>query len=121
MNTTVTVLGASPKADRYSNKAVLLLKDKQYKVIPVNPAHEEIEGIKAVRQLEDISTPVDTLTIYLGPKHILPLIPAIIELNPGRVILNPGTESTELMEALDKAQIPYLQACTLVMLNTNQF
>jgi len=45
----------------------------------------------------------------------------IISLKPGRVIFNPGTENPELMERLDAANIPYLQACTLVMLRAGQF
>jgi hypothetical protein len=42
-------------------------------------------------------------------------------MKPGRVIFNPGTENPELMEMLDAAGIPYLEACTLVMLRAGQF
>ena len=34
-NKTVVVLGASPKPERYSNQAVVMLKDHGYEVIPV--------------------------------------------------------------------------------------
>jgi hypothetical protein len=46
---------------------------------------------------------------------------AILALKPGRVILNPGTESPDLEQALSDAGIPWLHACTLVMLRTGQF
>ena len=42
---TVAVVGASPKPDRYSNKAVNLLKVNGYNVIPVHPAVKEVNGI----------------------------------------------------------------------------
>ncbi|PKN32809.1 MAG: CoA-binding protein, partial [Deltaproteobacteria bacterium HGW-Deltaproteobacteria-20] len=46
---------------------------------------------------------------------------AILALRPGRVILNPGTESAALEQALTEAGIPWAHACTLVMLRTGQF
>jgi hypothetical protein len=49
------------------------------------------------------------------------MIEDILELKPGRVICNPGTESKELQEKLDAAGIPWLEACTLVMLRLGNF
>jgi uncharacterized protein len=43
MNKNVVVLGASPKEDRYSNKALKLLSEKGYNAISVNPVYKEIE------------------------------------------------------------------------------
>jgi len=118
---TVAVLGASPKPDRYSNKAVRLLKENGYRVIPVNPAVDAIEGLAAVRRLEDITETVHTLTVYLGPERGEQLLDAMIRLKPGRVILNPGTESEAIHSRLEENGIPVLRACTLVMLRTGQF
>ncbi len=118
---TVAVLGASHNPDRYSNMAVRRLRDAGHNVIPVNPALEEIEGFPVAKSLGDIVNPVDTLTLYVGPQRSLPMIDAILRLAPKRVIFNPGTESAELAAALDRANIPHVEACTLVMLQTGQF
>jgi len=118
----VVVLGASPKPERYANKAIKLLKKYGHRVFPVSLAYEEIEGLKNYKTLAEVpEQPVETLTLYLGSKQIEPLIPQIVAFKPGRVILNPGTEDDRLMVALEAAEIPYLQACTLVLLQTNQF
>ena len=117
----VAVLGASPKADRYSNLAIRSLVDHGYTTIPVHPAYEEIEGLPVAARLEAIQDHVDTLTVYVGPRNVFPLIDSIVALRPGRVILNPGTESPELKVRLREAGIPYLEACTLVMLSTGRF
>ena len=106
---TVAVLGASHNPDRYSNMAVRRLRDVGHNVIPV------------AKSLGDIVDPVDTLTLYVGPQRSLPMIDAILRLTPKRVIFNPGTESAELAAALDRANIPHVEACTLVMLQTGQF
>jgi predicted CoA-binding protein len=118
---TVVVLGASNKPDRYSNKAVKLLLKMSYTVIPVHPKLETVEGIAVKHNLSDIQGPVDTLTVYVSPEISKDLLYEIIDLHPKRVILNPGTESPEIIQALEKECIPYHQACTLVLLNTGAF
>lgn len=120
-NSAVVVLGASPKASRYSNMAVRQLKSSGYKVIPVNPGHSQVEGLDTVSKLGDIQEPVHTLTLYLSPVWSERIKDDIISLKPERVIFNPGTESGELKESLRNSGIPYLEACTLVMLSTGQF
>ena len=117
----VAVLGASPKPERYSNQAVCLLLEHGYQVTPVHPKLEQIEGLQVAPTLSDIEQSVDTLSLYVGPKRLSPMIDEILELKPGRVICNPGTESKELQERLDTAGIPWLEACTLVMLRLGNF
>ena len=118
---TVAVLGASANPDRYSNIAVRRLREAGHRVIPVNPALETIERLPVAKSLSDIDEPVDTLTLYVGPQRLGPLIDDILRLAPKRVIFNPGTESADLAAALDRANIPHLEACTLVLLQTGQF
>ena len=117
----VVVLGASPRASRYSNMAVRQLKSNGYKVIPVNPGHSSVEGLDTVSRLSEIKDPVHTLTLYLSPVWSERIEDDIINLKPERVIFNPGTESHKLRESLNNSGIPYLEACTLVMLSTGQF
>ena len=118
---TVAVLGASNNQERYSNMAVRRLREAGHRVIPVNPALFEIEGLPASKSLAEIKEPVDTLTLYVGPQRVAAMTQDIVRLAPKRVIFNPGTESPELAAALDRAGITHLEACTLVMLQTGQF
>ena len=118
---TVVVLGASPKPERYSNKAVRLLLEHGHRVIPVHPAIKEIEQLPVAPALRHIEGPVDTLTVYLSPALSTPLQAAILKLKPARVIFNPGTENPELKQALEREGIVAEEACTLVLLNTGQF
>jgi uncharacterized protein len=118
---TVAVLGASHKPERYSNQAVRMLREYGHAVIPVTPGRTVIEGLPVVPELAGIEQQVDTLTLYVGPERSAQLQDAILALKPGRVILNPGTESPALEQALTEAGIPWQHACTLVMLRTGQF
>jgi predicted CoA-binding protein len=85
-----------------------------------------VEGITAldnVVEAADAAGPegLDTITLYLGPKHLEPLTDDIIAARPRRVIFNPGTESHHVQNALDKSGIPWVEACTLVLLSTDQY
>ena len=120
-NEAVVVLGASDKAQRFSNKAIKKLKLYGHKVIPVHPRLKEIEGLPVAHDLTHVIEKVDTLTLYVGPQRSKDLIEQIIALQPKRVIFNPGTESQDLEQQLKEHDIAYLKACTLIMLDTGEF
>lgn len=117
----VVVLGASPKPHRYSNRAVKTLKHQGYAVTPVHPVLRTIEELPVANRLDEIQRPVHTLTLYVGPQNLNSLVESVMLLSPERVIFNPGTESRMLEQRLEAAGIPWLHACTLVMLHTNTF
>ena len=120
-NHTVVVLGASDKPERYSNMAIQMLREYDFRIIPVHPKLQKIEGIPVVNRLGSILEKVDTLTLYVGPARSRFLADEIIGLKPGRIIFNPGTESPELENLCHANSIPILKACTLVMLRCGQF
>ena len=117
----VAVLGASTKPDRFSFQAVRLLKQKGYQPIPVHPAGHFVDGVPGVKSLDEIKDPVDTLTMYVNSQISDELKDQILNLNPRRVIFNPGAENKELAEALKKAGIEIVEDCTLVMLGAGLY
>lgn len=117
----VVVLGASPKEERYSNRAVKMLLDAGHAVIPVHPTAAAIHDIPCAASLDALTPPVHTITVYVGAERLPSLVDAILALQPARVILNPGTESETVLARLRDAGITVLCACTLVLLRTGQF
>ncbi len=117
----VVVLGASNKSRRYSNQAIRLLLEKGYRVTPVHPRLEFIEDLPVANRLQTVPQPVDTLTLYVGPQRMEPMIDEVVLLAPQRVIFNPGSESAALKQRLEQAGIHWLEACTLVMLRIGTF
>jgi len=118
---TVAVLGASPKADRYSNKAVFELAQHGHVVFPINPSAEQIHEQKCYPNLATVPTEIHTLTLYVGTDRLSQLQPEILQLRPKRIIMNPGAENDELEAAAQAQQIEVIRGCTLVMLRTGQF
>ena len=50
-NSNVAVLGASPKEERYSFKAVRMLKEHGHIPIPVHPAGHTVDGVNGLKSL----------------------------------------------------------------------
>ena len=116
----VLVLGASLKTNRYSNIAIKLLKSYGHDIYAIGNREGEVEGIEIVKSRLEIPN-LDTLTLYLNPSNQEPYLDYIIQLNPKRVIFNPGTENPVLTDLLDQAGIAHENSCTLVLLRSNQF
>lgn len=112
----VAVLGASPKPDRFSFKAVRMLKEYGHNPIPVHPAGHTVDGVPGIKTLDDIKEPVDTLTVYVNSSISNEQTEQILLINPRRVIFNPGAENEELAKKLEDVGIEVVRNCTLVML-----
>ena len=114
------VLGSSIKPERYSNMAIKLLREYDHEVIAHGLREGMVEDVPIQTNFEDVEG-VDTVTLYVGPQNQPPYYDQIVELNPRRVIFNPGTENSELQNLLEEKGISYEEACTLVLLRTNQY
>lgn len=121
MSLSVVIIGASHKPHRYAYKAQQMLMDYGHKVFPVSGNGRDILGVKGYSSIGHIDYPVDTVTLYLNPGRHQSVRDAIVAQQPRRIIFNPGTESTQLMAFYQSQGIETLEACTLVMLRTDQF
>jgi predicted CoA-binding protein len=117
----VVIVGASDKPDRYAHQAMRALLRHGHNVVLVHPVLKAIEGHPVLHDLADISPPVDTVTLYVGPAISAGLGEKLIALKPRRVLFNPGTENPALESQLRAAGISPEQACTLVLLATGSF
>ena len=70
---------------------------------------------------EPLEQDVDTVTLYLNAANQKQYYDYILSLHPKRIIFNPGAENNELAELAVKNSIKPVEACTLVLLSTNQY
>ena len=120
MQKNTVVLGASQNEERYSNMAVKKLVAHKHPVTAIGNKEGIINEIKIIKDNPSIND-VDTVTLYLNPENQKPYYDYIISLNPKRIIFNPGTENEELEKIANEKGIKTMEACTLVLLSTNQY
>jgi len=114
------VLGASLKAERYSNRAIKKLLAHNVDVVAIGLRPGEVEGV-VIETEKKVVTNVATVTLYLNPKRQESYYNYVLDLKPERVIFNPGTENPYFFSILAEAGIRVEIACTLVLLATNQY
>jgi uncharacterized protein len=71
---TIAVVGASPKPGRDSGVIASFLAGKGYNVFPVNPAYQEVLGMKCYPDLASIGSPVDIVDVFRNPDDVMPII-----------------------------------------------
>ena len=114
------VLGASPLPHRYAHIAVRRLRAAGHPVVAIG-RHAGAIGDVTIQPTWPEGIRVDTVTLYLNPVNQGPWMGTIIAAAPRRIIMNPGTENSELAERARVAGIEVVEACTLVMLATEHY
>ncbi len=61
---TIAVVGLSPNAARPSNDVARYMLAHGYRLIPVNPSHDEILGLRAYPSLHEIPEPVEVVDVF---------------------------------------------------------
>lgn len=117
---TTVILGASPKADRYSYMATERLSNHGHPVFPIGIKAGQIGKNEIITDRPMVEN-VDTVTLYLNPTNQEDWKQYILSLQPKRVIFNPGTENPAFEDELRQQNIEALEACTLVLLSTGLY
>ncbi len=114
------VLGASLKPQRYAYRAVVHLNRKNIEVVPMGVVNGQIDTVSIVKPFEPLMN-IHTVSLYLAPQRQQEYYNYLIDLKPKRVLFNPGTENPELAQLLTVSGIQWENACTLVLLSTDQY
>jgi uncharacterized protein len=114
------VIGASENPQRYSFLAVQRLLSHKHPVVAMGKKEGNVLGINISKEKEMIPG-IDTVTLYLNPENQKSYYDYILNLQPKRIIFNPGTENEELETMAKNKGIETIEACTLVMLSTGQY
>lgn len=111
---TVAVVGASADRSKFSNKAVRAYVKRCWKVFPVNPKGEPIEGLMTFRSVRDIPEKIDRVTLYLPPARGMAVLADIAAAAPREFYVNPGAESEAFVEEARRLGLEPILACSIV-------
>lgn len=114
------VIGASQNPERYSYKAISMLREYGHETLAIGVRKGEVKDVVFDTEKVDYKD-INTITLYINSQIQKEYYTYIISLKPRRVIFNPGTENEEFEDLLKQNGIESVIACTLVLLRTNQF
>ncbi len=114
------VMGASLKPERYSNKAIKMLRDRDYPTVAVGLREGNVDDVEITTE-QEFYPDIHTITIYVGEDRLEPSEDYLLSLKPKRIIFNPGAENIRFAKKAEAAGIEVVHACTLVMLSTKQY
>lgn len=114
------VFGASANRERYSFRAIHMLREYGHELEAIGGRSGEVAGT-AIRTGHPEIKDIDTITLYLGENRQRDHYNYLLGLKPNRIIFNPGAENYELAHLASEQGVEVLNACTLVMLRTGQY
>ena len=115
------VIGASENPQRYSNIAIRMLQEMAEPLEAIGRREGRAHDVEIQIGLPEISD-IQTVTLYVSPQYQDEYIDYVLnEIQPERIIFNPGTENLEFAEKAINNGIESINACTLVMIRTGQY
>ena len=117
----VAVIGASGNRRKFGNRAVRAYLEQGYRVVPINPHEQEIEGLRTYRSVLDVPGPIDMASFYVPPEIGEEVIAEVAAKQIPEVWLNPGAESDELVARARALSLRPIVACSIVALGRDPY
>ena len=107
---TIAVVGLSPNPTRPSNSVARYMQRSGYKIVPVNPGHNEILGEKSYRTLSDAARAqaIDVVDVFRRSEHVGPIVDEALALKPKLIWLQIGIVDHEAQQRAEAAGIPFI-------------
>jgi len=113
---TIAVVGCSATPTRTSHKIARYLQERGYRIVPVNPNHDEVLGETCYADLPSVPADVeiDIVDIFRAPKHTADMVRTAIERMEGTgrrpvIWTQLGVSSPEAKTLAEDAGLPYVR------------
>ena len=111
---TIAVVGMSPKIERPSHYVSQYMNENGFEIIPVNPGHNTIAGLKSYPSLDKIPKKVDIVNVFRRSKFVEAIAKEAVEINAKALWLQDGVIDMESGKfAEDAGLIVVMNDCIL--------
>lgn len=120
---TIAVVGFSNDPLKEAHTIPKYLKNF-YRVIPVNPNHEAITGLKSYNSISEVlneETEVDIVNIFRPGKDCLPIVEEIVSApnKPKLIWLQLGIRNEKAKKLAEEASIDYIEDKCIYVIHKN--
>ena len=111
---TIAVVGMSPKIERPSHYVSQYMIENGFEIIPVNPGHNTIAGLKSYPSLDKIPKKVDIVNVFRRSKFVESIAKDAVGINAKVLWLQDGVVDIEAGKfAEDAGLIVIMNDCIL--------
>ncbi|MBN2422246.1 CoA-binding protein [Candidatus Woesearchaeota archaeon] len=114
-NFTYAVLGASNNPSKYGYKITKDLKEKGYKVIPINLKENNILGFKAYRSIKECPEKIDVVVFVVPPQITERVLEQVKEMGITKVWMQPGSESKKAIDFCKENNIECIHSMCIMI------
>lgn len=112
---TFAVVGASKNPEKYGHQIYRDLKGAGYRVYPVNPKADEIDGDKCYHSLKDLPERPDVVDVVVPPRITERVVEECEREGIDRVWMQPGSESEKAIGFCEENDIKVLHGICVMM------
>ncbi|WP_428938493.1 CoA-binding protein [Fontivita pretiosa] len=106
----IAIVGLSDDPDKPSHRVARYLRERARKqIIPVNPNHQSVLGLKCYPSLEQVPGQIDLVNVFRQPRHCADVVRSAIRLGIKAVWLQLGIRSAEARQLACDAGIDYVE------------
>lgn len=109
------VVGVSEDREKYGNKIYRDLRDAGYRVFPVNPKLETVEGDRCYPSLKALPEVPDVVDLVVPPQVGLTVVQECLDLGIQRIWFQPGSESDAAIQKAEAGGMAVVHdACIMI-------
>jgi len=111
----IAIVGATENPEKYGNRIYRDLKGKGFRVYPVNPTKDTIDGDTVYADLGDLPETPDIVNFVVPPPRTLRILQRAKELGLMNAWIQPGAEDEDVLDYLADNDFDYLaNVCIMV-------
>lgn len=105
---TIAVVGLSPKTARPSHEVARYMQEAGYRIVPVNPGHDQILGERSYRTLADAAREqrIDIVDVFRRSELAGGVVDEALAIRPGLIWLQVGVVDEEAAARAAAGGIP---------------
>ncbi|AFR51162.1 CoA-binding protein [Gordonia sp. KTR9] len=111
----ITVVGASSNPSKAANEVPAYMKSRGWRIIPVNPAADEIVGEKVYRTLADVPEQVGLVDVFRPGPECADVARAAVASGATALWLQLGIRSAEARAIAEEAGLLYVEDRCLII------
>ncbi|MCX6746398.1 MAG: CoA-binding protein [Candidatus Parcubacteria bacterium] len=109
------IVGATANKKKYGYRVLVDLKNKGFKVVPVNPKYEEVAGLLCVPDLISMEERPDVVVLIVGRENAQKIVKECLDLKLNRLWFQPGSEFRDAINMAQSAGFKIMEGkCIMV-------